>query len=217
MASFFDKLKKGMGIEESELKEEVKKPEEKPRKIKKAAVMAKNKKNAEQVQELKIETPEAPEKETEIAKPAEPPLAEIPQPKVIQNLKNIKEEGEGGNKEKKQWAEEIEESAGQLAIDVYQTEKDLVIQSAIAGVGIDKLDISMERDVITIKGIRRKPFEEEGDYFVQECYWGPFARQVIMPAEVDPDKAEASMKEGILTIRIPRILREKKRTIKVKI
>lgn len=215
MASFFDKLKKGMGIEELESKEEIKKSEEKPRKTRKTAVVAKNKKNAEQVQELKIETPEAPEKEIETAKPAEPPLAEIPQPKVIQNLKNIKEEGE--NKEKKQWAEEIEESAGQLAIDVYQTETDLVIQSAIAGVGIDKLDISMERDVITIKGIRRKPFEEEGDYFVQECYWGPFARQVIMPAEVDPDKAEASMKEGILTIRIPRILREKKRTIKVKI
>jgi len=79
------------------------------------------------------------------------------------------------------------------------------------------LDISMERDVVTIKGTREKPFEEEGDYFAQECYWGSFSREVILPAEVDPDRAEATMKEGILTIRIPKILREKKRKIKVKV
>ncbi len=105
---------------------------------------------------------------------------------------------------------------GQLAIDVYQTENDLVIQSAIAGVKSDILDISMEKDVINIKGSRQRPFEENGDYFSQECFWGPFSREIILPADVDPNRAEATMKDGILTIRIPKILREKKRRIVVR-
>lgn len=195
-SSFFDKLKKGMGIEEGELetkKEPEKKMEEKPKKPKKTSVPktneSKNKKSAE-VQEAE---PINQEKAAESF-----PIAEL-------------------KPEKKQWAEEADSAAGQLAADVYQTESDLVIQSAIAGVSIDNLEISMERDVITIKGRREKPFKEEGDYFAKECYWGSFARQIIMPVEVDPERAEASMKEGILTIRIPKILREKKRTIKVKI
>ena len=108
------------------------------------------------------------------------------------------------------------EPEGQLTIDVYQTENDLVIQSAIAGVKPESLDIVIERDMITIKGSREKPLEENGDYFSQECFWGSFSREVILPAEVDPERVEASMRDGILTIRIPKILREKKRKIAVK-
>jgi len=163
MSSFFEKLKRGMGIEEP--------VEEKPKK-------ARMKK---------------PEKLEMKAKPIEP---------VVE--------------EKKEKREKWFEPGGQLAIDVYQTENDLVIQSAIAGIKPENLDISMERDVITIKGSREKPFEEEGDYFSQECYWGPFSREIILPVEVDPNQATAEMKEGILTIRIPKILREKKRKITVK-
>ncbi|MFH0788742.1 MAG: Hsp20/alpha crystallin family protein [Pseudomonadota bacterium] len=165
--------------------------------------------------ELKIEVrQEEPEEEIEIAKPA----SKDPDPVEIVEQKTVKKVEKSPAKEtpnKEQW--EFDEPTGQLAIDVYQTESDLVIQSAIAGVRADNLEISMERDVITIRGTREKPFKEEGDYFTQECYWGTFARQIIMPVEVDPDSAEASMKEGILTIRIPKILREKKRTIKVRI
>ncbi len=177
MPSFFEKLKKGMGIEEpvEEKRKEEKKPEaKKPRKP----------------AELKIET-----------KPIEPEV-EVGQP-VTEKIEIKKEK----------WLE----PEGELAIDVYQTENDLVIQSAIAGVKPENLDISIERDIITIKGSREKPFEERGDYFTQECYWGPFSKEVILPVEVDPDRAEATMKDGILTIRIPKILREKKRKIKVKV
>jgi len=62
----------------------------------------------------------------------------------------------------------------------------------------------LEKDVLTIKGCRRRPEEEKGDYFSQECFWGPFSREIILPAEVDPDKVSAKMKDGILTIRIPK-------------
>jgi len=109
------------------------------------------------------------------------------------------------------------EPEGQLAIDVYQTEKELVIQSAIAGIKLEDLDISIKGDKVTIKGKREKPIEQgESNYFYQECYWGPFSREIILPVEVDPSRAEAMLKEGILTIRMPKIEREKKRKIEVK-
>lgn len=116
-------------------------------------------------------------------------------------------------KKSKEWFE----PEGQLAIDVYQTEFDIVIQAPIAGIKKEDLDISIENDVVTIRGNREKPeIVEEKNYFSQECYWGPFSRQIILPVEGDPSRAEAVMKEGILTLRIPRIEREKKRKIAVK-
>ena len=109
------------------------------------------------------------------------------------------------------------ESEGQLAIDIYQTEKELVIQSAIAGIKLKDLDISIEKDKLSIKGKREKLLENgKINYFYQECYWGPFSREIILPVEVDPSKAEASFKEGILSIRMPKIEREKKKKIEVK-
>jgi HSP20 family molecular chaperone IbpA len=105
---------------------------------------------------------------------------------------------------------------GQLAVNVYQTENDLVLQTAIAGIKVDDLDVLIEDDVITIKGNRPNPLGEKGDYFIEECYWGPFARKVILPVEVDSSRADAAMKEGILTIRIPKIQREKKKKLTIK-
>jgi len=106
---------------------------------------------------------------------------------------------------------------GQLAVDVYQTDTELVIRSAIAGIKTEDLDISIESDSVIIRGIREHPPEKsEKNYFYQECYWGPFSRQIILPEETDSGRAEASMKEGILTIRIPKIERKEKRKILVK-
>ena len=93
---------------------------------------------------------------------------------------------------------------GQLVIDIYQTDDELVIQSAIAGVKPGDFDVSIEKDMITIKGKREKPFPEEGDYFLKECYWGTFSREIILPVEVDSGRANAEMKDGVLTIRMPK-------------
>lgn len=109
------------------------------------------------------------------------------------------------------------ESEGKLAIDLYKAGEDLVVQSTIAGVRPEDLDITIQGDIVTIKGVRVKPAEEpERSYYYQECYWGPFSRQIVLPEEVDPSRAEASLQEGILTIRIPRIEKEKKRKILIK-
>ncbi|MFC1630233.1 Hsp20/alpha crystallin family protein [Patescibacteria group bacterium] len=107
--------------------------------------------------------------------------------------------------------------AGKLAVDIFQTETDIVIQTPIAGVKKADLDISIENDMVTIRGERKKPAElEEKNYFYEECYWGPFVREIILPTEGDPSRIKALMKDGLLTLRIPRIEREKKRKVEIK-
>ena len=106
------------------------------------------------------------------------------------------------------------EADGQLTVDIYQTSSDLVIQSAVAGVDLKDLDISIDRDLVLIKGERNKPDQEKRDYFCKECYWGTFSRKIILPVEVNCDKIQAILKKGILTIKIPKKTKgEKKRII----
>ena len=110
------------------------------------------------------------------------------------------------------------ESEGQLTIDVYQTATEIVIESAIAGVSPDDLDIDVTTDSITIRGERQRNQEvEEEDYFYRECYWGRFSRSVILPEEVDPESAEVTFKNGILNVRLPKLNRKKSRKLKVRV
>jgi len=113
-----------------------------------------------------------------------------------------------------QWVDQNYE--GQLSVDVYQTKDEIIIKSAVAGVDPDELDISINNDMITIRGSRQQ--EEEIDsknYFYQECYWGAFSRSIILPQEVKPDGAKADFKKGILTIRLPKARQAKKIQIEV--
>jgi HSP20 family protein len=94
---------------------------------------------------------------------------------------------------------------GQLTIDVYQTENDIVIKSTIAGVKPEDLDVSINNDMVTVKGERKnEEIVESGNYYYQECYWGSFSRSVLLPVDVIPEKADAALKNGILTIRLPK-------------
>ena len=117
------------------------------------------------------------------------------------------------SEEKEDW---LAESEGQLTIDVYQTPNEIVIKSTIAGVKPEDIDISMTNDMITIKGNRKKDEDaKEEDYYYQECYWGPFSRSVILPVDVEVDHAKAGMKNGILTIKLPKIERVKTKKISI--
>ena len=114
-------------------------------------------------------------------------------------------------------SEEISGIEGELAVDVYQTDDEIVVQSAIAGVEPEDLDITVERDTVTIRGERGNGMTEHTkNYFHQECYWGMFSRQIILPEEVSPGGAEASMKNGILTLRLPKTERQKVKKIQVR-
>lgn len=107
---------------------------------------------------------------------------------------------------------------GKLTVDVYETSSDIVIQTAIAGVKPEDFDISIEDDMLEIQGVRKKPEEDKSKkkYFSQECYWGPFSRKIILPKEVDNSRTQASIKEGVLTIKIPKLERERRRKIRLR-
>lgn len=106
---------------------------------------------------------------------------------------------------------------GQLTIDVYQTDNDIVIKSTIAGVKPEDLDVSINNDMVSIRGERKnEEIVEHGNYYYQECYWGSFSRSVLLPVDVIPEKADASLKNGILTIRLPKADTTKTKKIQVR-
>jgi len=115
------------------------------------------------------------------------------------------------------WLEEGAGVEGQLTVDVFQTPDEIVIRSIVAGVRPEDVDISISRDMVTIRGMREEHKEVSDDnYFHKELYWGSFSRTVLLPAEVEVEEAQAAEKYGLLTIRLPKIDKEKQTKLKVK-
>lgn len=128
------------------------------------------------------------------------------------DIRAVKGESEK-EKSKKEWFE----PEGKLSVDVYKTEDEIVIESPLAGIKPEDIHITIKGEVLTVRGVRERPEEiEKKDYFTQECHWGKFSREVILPEETDPSRAEAFLKESILVIKIPKIHREKERVVEVK-
>ena len=114
------------------------------------------------------------------------------------------------------WMEEENEEA-ELAIDVYQTPTEIVIQTMVAGVKPEDLELSIGRDMVTIRGKREESrVIDDENYFSKELYWGSFSRTISLPQEVEPEEAEATERHGLLTIKLTKIDREKKANLKVK-
>lgn len=113
-------------------------------------------------------------------------------------------------------AEEVEEE-GQLTIDMYQNEDEIVVQAFVAGVRLDELDVTVTQEMLTLKGRREAPADRDPDsFYYQELYWGAFSRSVMLPQEVDVDEAQASLKNGLLTIRLRRLDRARTQRLKVR-
>jgi len=118
--------------------------------------------------------------------------------------------------EREDWLEK-ESEEGELTVDVYQTATDIIIKAMVAGVRGEELDIAITRELVTIKGSRAKERTvNDEDYFHQELYWGSFTRTIVLPHEVIPEEAEATEKHGLLTIKIPKIDRDRKTKVRVK-
>lgn len=131
-------------------------------------------------------------------------------PKVF----NQKSQSEGNVFEDK-WLEKVSQE-GELKIDVYDAGKNIIVKSAIAGVKPDDLDISVSRDMLTIKGNRESEEKVPSvNYFHQECYWGKFSRSVILPSEIKSGKIKAFLKNGILTIVLPKEIQKTMDKIKI--
>jgi len=136
---------------------------------------------------------------------------------ISMSIKNSGQEMEEKTDEEESLGEIFEEAEGELAVDVYQTPSAFVIESTIAGVNPEDVDISTTPESITIKGKREKEEKIKTDNYIhQECYWGRFSRTIILPQEIDPDKAQASIKNGVLKVNLPKISKTKTKKIKVK-
>jgi HSP20 family protein len=152
---------------------------------------------AKQKIEKSIEQPveTTPEQETEI--PTETVKEEVVETK---SKVPIEEESQAPK------SPDMFEQKGELVVDVFETDSHFVVVSAIAGVQIKDLDISVEKDMMVIKGTRPDPHENpERNYFYQECYWGPFSRKIVLPENVHTEQASAQMDKGMLTIKIPKV------------
>jgi HSP20 family protein len=106
---------------------------------------------------------------------------------------------------------------GTLAVDVYETDDDVVVKTAIPGVKPEDIDISLTGDTLTIKGETK--FEEEAkeeNYIRREMRYGSFGRTVTVPVPVVADKANAEFEDGVLTLTLPKAEEVKPKTIKIK-
>ena len=106
---------------------------------------------------------------------------------------------------------------GQLNIDILQDDNNLYLITPIAGVEPEKIEIILEKDVITIKGERKNIFiNSNKQTLFKECYWGQFSRSIILPVSVDEKNLQAEFNKGILQITLPKAPESKKISIKIK-
>ena len=110
-----------------------------------------------------------------------------------------------------------DEGEGTLTVDVYQNDDYIIVQSTVAGVQDEDLEINITNESVTIRGSReRKEEVKEKDYFYQELFWGTFSRSIILPQEVDPENSAASLKNGVLTIKMPKMGRSRSKKLKIR-
>ncbi len=104
------------------------------------------------------------------------------------------------------WAHDEGSEDGELPIDMYQTRDTIVIRALVAGVSPEDLNISITRDMVTLKGMREEIQEvPDEDYFHRELFWGSFSRSIVLPEEIVIDEAEAKEKHGLLEIVLPKL------------
>jgi HSP20 family protein len=106
---------------------------------------------------------------------------------------------------------------GELPVDMFQTDDAIVIRALVAGVSPNDLEISITRDMVTIRGVREE-FQETHDdgYYHRELFWGSFSRTLVLPEEVAIDEAEAQEKHGLLEIRLPKLDKHRSTQLHVK-
>jgi HSP20 family protein len=142
--------------------------------------------------------------------------------KSAEDEKEIVEEGDNDESQEqerdaKEWLPEDEYEEGQLSIDVYQTPEAIIVKSTIAGVKPEDIDISINNDMLTIRGHRHMIEKIKDDqYLYRECYWGSFSRSIILPVEIESEKIDAILENGVLTVTLPKAKSAKQISIKVK-
>jgi HSP20 family protein len=103
------------------------------------------------------------------------------------------------------------------AIDMYQTDDEVVVKAALPGFKADDVQINVTGEVLTIRGeLKHEEEQKEKAWHIREQRWGSFERSVALPTDVVADKANADFANGILTITLPKAEEVKPKTITVK-
>ena len=114
------------------------------------------------------------------------------------------------------WEDEADDLMGQLAVDVFETEEELVIKARTAGVDRNDLDVSISDGILTISGTLSSGEDAEvRNWHIQECYWGEFSRTLALPVAVKEEGVKAELKDGVLTISFEKVKQEKAKKIQV--
>lgn len=115
------------------------------------------------------------------------------------------------------WARPLAEFGfSEPKVDVLDRDDEVLVRAELPGVKKEDLEISISGQSLTIRGeTKHEEKEEKGDYYRCEIARGSFSRMLTLPAEVDESKATAAMKDGILELKLPKIEKSRRRTIKV--
>lgn len=177
-----------------------------------AGIDSKKKSRREKEEEYELEEIDSEQEESSIQDNANDNDEIDDEEEMEDGNETLNEDDENDN----EWIDEDFEE-GQLSIDVYQTPSTIAVKSTIAGVKPEDIDISINNDMLTIRGKREecKDIKEE-DYLYKECYWGSFSRSIILPVEVQANKIDAVLENGVLTVTLPKSQASKKISVKVK-
>ena len=103
------------------------------------------------------------------------------------------------------------------AIDMYQTDDEVVVRAALPGIKPDDVQINITGDVLHIKGeMKHEEEKQEKAWHMREQRWGAFERSIALPTDVVADKAKAEFENGVLTVTLPKAEEVKPKTINIK-
>ena len=114
------------------------------------------------------------------------------------------------------WDEGEDDFPGQLAVDVYETDEQLVVKARTAGVNKEDLDVSISDGILTISGTLSSGDDTDAtNWHIQECYWGELSRTLALPVAVKEDEVAAMLKDGVLTINFQKVKQEQAKKITI--
>lgn len=117
---------------------------------------------------------------------------------------------------RKDLSEKTTYTEGQLSVDIYQNEDNLIILAPISGCDIHDIELTITDDVLSIKGRRAlDPDIDTDNFFTKECFWGTFSRSIVLPTKTETSKILAKFSNGILRIEIPKVEAERTRKIEI--
>jgi HSP20 family protein len=114
------------------------------------------------------------------------------------------------------WGESDDDFPGQLAVDVYETNEQLIVKARTAGVNKEDLDVSISDGILTISGTLSSGDDTDAtNWHIQECYWGEFSRTLALPVPVKEDEVAAVLKDGVLSISFGKVKQEQAKKITI--